>query len=56
MTVFVSVNNSKPSGDPDHIKVFANVDAAHIGTKLPNRDVRSSVAIAGVHGLNLAIR
>jgi hypothetical protein len=28
MTVFVYVNTSKPSGDPDHIKVFANVDAA----------------------------
>jgi hypothetical protein len=29
MTVFVFVNTSKPSGDPDHIKVFANVDAAN---------------------------
>jgi hypothetical protein len=28
MTVFVYVNTSKPSGDPDHIKVFANVNAA----------------------------
>jgi hypothetical protein len=28
MTVFVYVNTSKPVGDPDHIKVFANVDAA----------------------------
>jgi hypothetical protein len=28
MTVFVYVNNSKQVGDPDHIKVFANVDAA----------------------------
>jgi hypothetical protein len=28
MIVFVYVNTSKPSGDPDHIKVFANVYAA----------------------------
>jgi hypothetical protein len=28
MTVFVYVNTSKPSGHPNHIKVFANVDAA----------------------------
>jgi hypothetical protein len=28
MTVFVYVNTSKQVGDADHIKVFANVDAA----------------------------
>jgi hypothetical protein len=28
MTVFVYVNISKLSGDPGHIKVFANVNAA----------------------------
>jgi hypothetical protein len=28
MTVFVYVNNSKQVGDVDHIKVFANQDAA----------------------------
>ena len=28
MTVFVYVNTSKQVGDPEHIKVFANVDAA----------------------------
>jgi hypothetical protein len=28
MTVFVYVNMSKQIGDKDHIKVFANVDAA----------------------------
>lgn len=28
MTVFVCVNISKPPGDPGHIKVFANVNAA----------------------------
>jgi hypothetical protein len=28
MTVFVYVNTSKQIGDKDHIKVFANVDAA----------------------------
>jgi hypothetical protein len=27
-TVFVYVNTSKQIGDADHIKVFANVDAA----------------------------
>jgi hypothetical protein len=27
-TVFVHVNTSKQVGDPDHIKVFANQDAA----------------------------
>jgi hypothetical protein len=25
MTVFVYVNTSKPSGDPDHIKVFCHL-------------------------------
>ncbi|WP_213290769.1 hypothetical protein [Bradyrhizobium sp. sGM-13] len=28
MTAFVYVNTSKQVGDPEHIKVFANVDAA----------------------------
>jgi hypothetical protein len=28
MAVFVCVNTSKRIGDKDHIKVFANVDAA----------------------------
>jgi hypothetical protein len=28
MTVFVYVNTSKQVGDPDHLKVFANTDAA----------------------------
>ena len=28
MTVFVYVNTSKPVGDPEHLKVFANQDAA----------------------------
>jgi hypothetical protein len=28
MTVFVYVNTSKQVGDPEHIKVFENVDAA----------------------------
>src|SRR5450631_1984082 len=28
MTVLIYVNTSKQVGDPDHLKVFANVDAA----------------------------
>ena len=28
MTVFAYVNTSKQVGDPDHLKVFANADAA----------------------------
>ena len=28
MTVFVYINTSKQVGDPEHIKVFANADAA----------------------------
>ena len=28
MTVFVYVNTSKQVGDADHVKLFANVDAA----------------------------
>jgi hypothetical protein len=28
MTVFVYVNTSKQVGDPDHLKVFANQEAA----------------------------
>jgi hypothetical protein len=29
MTVFVYVNTSKQVGEPDHVKVFANIDAAN---------------------------
>jgi hypothetical protein len=28
MTVFIYVNRSRQVGDPEHLKVFANVDAA----------------------------
>ena len=28
MTVFIYVDTSKEVGDPDHLKVFANADAA----------------------------
>jgi hypothetical protein len=28
MTVLIYVNTSKPIGDPEHLKVFANADAA----------------------------
>ena len=28
LTVFIYVNTSKQVGDPEHIKVFANADAA----------------------------
>ena len=28
MTVWIYVNTSKQVGDPDHLKVFANADAA----------------------------
>jgi hypothetical protein len=28
MTVFVYINTRKRVGDPDHLKVFANADAA----------------------------
>ena len=28
MTVLIYVNTSKQVGDPDHLRVFANVDAA----------------------------
>jgi hypothetical protein len=28
MTVLIYVNTSKQVGDPDHLKVFANTDAA----------------------------
>ena len=31
MTVFVYVNTSKQIGDVDHLKVFANADAAATG-------------------------
>jgi hypothetical protein len=33
MTVFVYVNTSKQVGDAEHIKVFANVDAAENGSR-----------------------
>jgi hypothetical protein len=33
MTVFVYVNTSKQVDDADHIKVFANVDAAESGSR-----------------------
>ncbi|WP_198027998.1 hypothetical protein [Bradyrhizobium murdochi] len=33
MTVFVYINTSKQVGDPEHIKVFANVDAAENGSR-----------------------
>jgi hypothetical protein len=33
MTVFVYVNTSKQVGDAEHIKVFANVDAARKTTR-----------------------
>ena len=29
MTVFIYVDTSKEVGDPDHLKVFANADAAY---------------------------
>ena len=41
MTVFVYVNTGKQVGDPDHIKVFANVDAAR--TKSMTRTTTSAV-------------
>ena len=28
MTVWIYLNTSKPAGDPEHLKVFANQDAA----------------------------
>ena len=37
MTVFVYVNTSKQVGDRDHIKVFANVDAAESGSRKRTR-------------------
>ena len=33
MTVFVYVNTSKQVRDPDHLKVFANADAAELGLR-----------------------
>jgi len=33
MTVFVYVNTSKQVGDADHIKIFANLDAAETWLK-----------------------
>ena len=33
MTVFVYVNTSKQVGDAEHIKVFANQDAAETGSR-----------------------
>jgi|GraSoiStandDraft_54_1057290.scaffolds.fasta_scaffold97157_2 hypothetical protein len=35
MTVFVYVNTSKPAGDVDHIKVFANQAAAETCSPSP---------------------
>jgi hypothetical protein len=43
MTVFVYVNTSKQVGDADHIKVFANIDAAETlvrGKRSGGRSVR----------------
>jgi hypothetical protein len=37
MTVFVYVNTSKQVGDPDHLKVFANADAAERGSRKTTR-------------------
>jgi hypothetical protein len=34
MTVFVYVGNSKPVGDPEHIKVFATADTRHSSAEL----------------------
>ena len=31
MTVLIYVNTSKEVGHPDHLKVFANIDAAETG-------------------------
>jgi hypothetical protein len=36
MTVLIYVNTSKQVGDPDHLKVFANADAAE--TSLEEND------------------
>jgi hypothetical protein len=33
MTVLIYVNISKQVGDPDHLKVFANPDAAETGLR-----------------------
>ena len=33
MTVFVYVNTSTQIGDKDHVKVFANVDAAPVSER-----------------------
>ena len=33
MTVLIYVNTSKQVGDPDHLKVFANADAAETGSR-----------------------
>ena len=37
MTVFVYINTSKQVGDPEHIKVFANADAAENGSRKTTR-------------------
>jgi methylphosphotriester-DNA--protein-cysteine methyltransferase len=37
MTVFIYVNTSKQVGDVDHLKVFANADAAETRGKRPGR-------------------
>ena len=33
MTVLIYVNTSKQVGDPEHLKVFANADAAKHGSR-----------------------
>ena len=35
MTVLIDVNTSKQVGDPDHLKVFANADAAETKKTVP---------------------
>ena len=37
MTVFIYVNTSKQVGDADHLKVFANADAAETGSRKTTR-------------------
>jgi hypothetical protein len=45
MTVFVYVNTAKQVGDKDHIKLFANLDAAEKCCPLPDfREFRGSAA------------
>jgi len=37
VTVLIYVNTSKQVGDPDHLKVFANADAAETWPEEPRR-------------------